>query len=106
MLVFALFEPRDGDGAAPDAVRRLGASYVGGGLPAARDRRSIEELRHLRAAADQDPAHRTHVRAGDPQHLERHQRLVLVRSEDARADLRRHVHARLTPYSRRLNGVA
>jgi LmbE family N-acetylglucosaminyl deacetylase len=39
VLVFALFEP-DGDGGKPgEAVRRLGASYMGAGLPAAGDRR-------------------------------------------------------------------
>jgi len=40
VLVLALFEPRGEDGRATDAIRRLGASYVAGGFPAARDRRS------------------------------------------------------------------
>lgn len=40
VLVLALFEPSEATGSGPDAIRRLGASYAGGGLPAARERRS------------------------------------------------------------------
>lgn len=40
VLVLALFEPAGTDGKAAEAVRRLGASYLGAGLPPARDRRA------------------------------------------------------------------
>ena len=40
VLVVALFEPVDGVGAAAESVRRLGAEYLGAGLPPARDRRA------------------------------------------------------------------
>jgi LmbE family N-acetylglucosaminyl deacetylase len=40
VLVVALFEPEGTDGKAAEAVRRLGASYLGAGLPPARDRRA------------------------------------------------------------------
>jgi hypothetical protein len=47
VLVLALFEPT-GDGGRPgEAVRRLGASYLGAGLPPARDRR----LQHAPSSA-------------------------------------------------------
>ncbi|KIQ68028.1 ribose-phosphate pyrophosphokinase [Wenxinia marina DSM 24838] len=43
-----------------------------------------------------DRAHGARLRAGDPEHLERNLGLVAVRARDAGADLRRHVHGRLT----------
>ena len=42
-------------------------------------------------------ADRADVRAGDPEHLERHLGVVAVRNRYAGADLRRHVSARLMP---------
>ena len=40
VLVVALFEPAGVPGNVSEAIRHLGASYTGGGLPAAQDRRS------------------------------------------------------------------
>ena len=55
---------------------------------------SIEPVR--RGAGRHEHPHRADradVRAGDPEHLERHQRVVAVRDRYAGADLRRHVFA-------------
>jgi LmbE family N-acetylglucosaminyl deacetylase len=54
VLVLALFEPEDSDGAAAEAVLRLGAAYQGVGMAPASERRG-EGVRHLeRDAEDED----------------------------------------------------